>query len=328
MPGLLIMQKWLARHDFVRRVLRALSILVLGLTVHLAITSAPSSPLWPHSHPHKPQSKVAVVTVPSTPRPLPTLLRVPQPPAPPPRPQGHLYQIQWGDSLWAIARRFHVSIKELQIANGLHSDKIQAGQFLVVPQIYTVTSGNTWTTIAEHFNVSRTLLKKENGLNSARLYPGQRLVIPYIGRIPKPQYPAPPPSDPDTRLVSRGQPVLTAYSPQDMLLLARLVQAEAGNQPFIGQVAVAAVVVNRLHTRGYPKSLSAVIAEPGQFDTVSSGKFWTQPRPLAMMAAQAALRGWDPTHGALYYFNPNLPHNQWMNTLPETAVIADQVFCR
>jgi N-acetylmuramoyl-L-alanine amidase len=130
-------------------------------------------------------------------------------------------------------------------------------------------------------------------------------------------------------LPARGDPdALMGYSPGDVILLAHLVQAEAGNQPFLGMVAVAAVVVNRLHTPGFPKTIPGVIEEPGQFESVANGTIAMAPGPLALLAAKAALAGWDPTHGAIYFYNPALTDNHWMRRLPVTTRIAAQVFCR
>jgi N-acetylmuramoyl-L-alanine amidase len=116
-------------------------------------------------------------------------------------------------------------------------------------------------------------------------------------------------------------------SPQDFQLLAQLVHAEAANQPFAGQVAVAAVVLNRLRSPGFPKTISAIIEEPGQFESFNSARFWSRPGAIAYQAVRSALNGWDPAGGALYYYNPQLPYAAWMNTLPVTATIGSQIFC-
>ena len=118
------------------------------------------------------------------------------------------------------------------------------------------------------------------------------------------------------------------YTEQDLRLLAQVVHAEAGTQPFVGQVAVAAVVINRMKAPGFPKTIAQVIQEPGQFTSVTNGSIWQPADSTAYLAAAAALKGWDPTHGALYFYNPSLPFNHWMNTLPITASIAGQLFCR
>ncbi len=243
-------------------------------------------------------------------------------------PVGHLYHIQWGDSLWSIAAKFNISVGALEQANNLDSSTIYAGQNLVIPQTYTVQAGDTLATIANKYGVPLLLLWHENRLVSDKLSPGQSLIIPYQGPFTNAAYsPAPQPLA-AAALSNRSLPQVTQFSPDDILLLAHLVQAEAGNQPFVGQVAVAAVVINRLNAPGFPKTLSGVIEDPGQFESVSNGSIWQSPGALAFMAAKAAMKGWDPTHGALFYYNPNLPHADWMNSLPMTAAIGAQVFCR
>lgn len=250
-------------------------------------------------------------------RPLPVIKPMPKPLTRPPR----VYHIQWGDSLWAISNKFHVSIQELEELNHLTSTTIYAGQTLLIPQTYVVKPHDTLNTIARQFKVSLVALWHENRLLTDKLQPGQTLVIPYTGQaVASYQAPAAPLASP----TSSSLP----YSREDFRLLAHLVHAEAGNQPFIGQVAVAAVVLNRLKTPGFPKTIPQVIEEPGQFESVSNGTIWSPANSIAYLAVSAALKGWDPTHGALFYYNPSLPYDNWMNSLPITAVIGDQVFCR
>lgn len=111
-------------------------------------------------------------------------------------------------------------------------------------------------------------------------------------------------------------------------LLARLIQAEAGDQTYPTQVAVGAVVLNRLRSSRFPHRLAAVITQPRQFSVVVAGTFATaRPSPRALNAARAALAGADPTPGALYFYNPALPHVPWMNTLIGCRTIGALRFC-
>lgn len=246
-------------------------------------------------------------------------------------PQGHLYHIRWGDTLWSLAHRFHVPMKDLEEANHMPAPDLVAGEYLVIPKLYHVKSGDSMASVARQLDVPLVMLWHTNRLNHDKLKPGQILVVPYTGRVPHARYAggaiaakAPAPAQP-----SRGLNALPAsLTSQEMLTIAHLVQAEAGDQPFLGQVAVAAVVLNRLRTPGFPKTVDGVVFAPGQFETVANGTFWNAPGPLAMMAVKAAASGWDPTGGALYFFNPSMPHVAWMNSLPVTASIGDQVFCR
>ncbi|MCL5116724.1 MAG: LysM peptidoglycan-binding domain-containing protein [Firmicutes bacterium] len=246
-------------------------------------------------------------------------------------PAGHVYHIQWGDTLWGLSQRFHVSLSALEAVNHLTSTQIEAGAYLVIPAMYQVQPGDTLATVAKKFSVPLLLLWHENRLTQDKLHPGQSLVIPYTGRIPQadysaPELPAQPAAAPLTNRGAWNDPA--NLNAEDLLMLAHLVQAEAGNQPFLGQVAVAAVVLNRLKAPGFPKTLDSVLFSPGQFDSVANGSFWQPPTTQAMMAAKAAAAGWDPSGGALYFFNPSMPHAAWMNTLPESAIIGSQVFCR
>ena len=92
--------------------------------------------------------------------------------------------------------------------------------------------------------------------------------------------------------------------PGDNELLARIIRAEAEAEPYTGQVAVGAVILNRVQNSGFPNTLSGVVYQPHAFESVSNGEFNRQPTPSCRKAAQAALGGWDPSSGALFFFNP------------------------
>ena len=90
----------------------------------------------------------------------------------------------------------------------------------------------------------------------------------------------------------------------DVNLLAHLIFAEARGEPYTGQVAVGAVVLNRVKSSSFPNSIAGVIYQPGAFDVVSDGQINYAPNNTAINAARDALNGWDPTYGCIYYFNP------------------------
>lgn len=111
-------------------------------------------------------------------------------------------------------------------------------------------------------------------------------------------------------------------------LLARLIQAEAGHTAYPTQVAVGAVVLNRLRSPHFPHRLAAVITQPQQFSVVAAGTFATShPSLRALNAARAAFSGKDPTPGALYFYNPNMPHVSWMDTLVGCRTVGALRFC-
>lgn len=111
-------------------------------------------------------------------------------------------------------------------------------------------------------------------------------------------------------------------------LLARLVYGEARGEPYTGQVAVAAVVLNRVKSSKFPNTVAGVIYQAGAFDVVSDGQINMTPNSTAIKAAQDAINGWDPSYGAIYYFNPNTATSSWIWSRPLTVVIGKHRFCK
>ena len=111
-------------------------------------------------------------------------------------------------------------------------------------------------------------------------------------------------------------------------LLARLIYGEARGEPYAGQVAVGAVVMNRVKSSSFPNSISGVIYQSGAFDAVSDGQINLTPDATAKKAAQDAINGWDPSYGAIYYFNPSTATNKWIWSRPMTVTIGRHRFCK
>lgn len=111
-------------------------------------------------------------------------------------------------------------------------------------------------------------------------------------------------------------------------LLARVVYGEARGEPYTGQVAVAAVVLNRVKSSKFPNSISGVVYQSGAFDAVADGQINMTPDTTAKKAAQDALNGWDPSYGAIYYFNPSTTTNKWIWSRPMTVTIGKHRFCK
>ena len=117
------------------------------------------------------------------------------------------------------------------------------------------------------------------------------------------------------------------YSSSDAYLLARLVYAEARGEPYVGQVAVAAVVLNRVRSSSFPNTISGVIYQPWAFSVVNDGQINLTPNQTAINAANDAMNGWDPTYGCLYYYNPATATNSWIKQKPIHLTIGQHVFC-
>ena len=113
----------------------------------------------------------------------------------------------------------------------------------------------------------------------------------------------------------------------DVDLLARLISAEARGEPYAGQVAVGAVVLNRVESPAFPGSISGVIYQQGAFSCLNDGQFWKPVADSAYRAARDALNGSDPSGGALYYFNPATATSKWIWSRPLLTVIGNHRFC-
>jgi len=118
------------------------------------------------------------------------------------------------------------------------------------------------------------------------------------------------------------------FSANDMKLMANAVYGEARGEPYIGQVAVAAVILNRVKHSSFPNTVSGVIFEPGAFTAVADGQIWLTPNETAKKAVQDAINGWDPTNGAIYYFNPATATSKWIWSRPQVKKIGKHIFCK
>ncbi len=116
------------------------------------------------------------------------------------------------------------------------------------------------------------------------------------------------------------------YRESELSLLARLVSGEARGEPYIGQVAVAAVVLNRVRSDDFPDTISGVIFQPGAFDAVWDGQFDMTPTDSAIRAARDAMNGWDPSGGCTYYYNPATATSEWIWTRQVQLTIGQHAF--
>jgi N-acetylmuramoyl-L-alanine amidase len=147
--------------------------------------------------------------------------------------------------------------------------------------MHNIRNGESLYIIAVNNSVSVNQLKQANDLKGDLIYAGGKLILPAKDKVSQ-----------------------KSYHTGDIDLLARIITAEAGSEPFKGQVAVASVILNRLADGKFPATVAGNIFKENQFESVSNGLIWQQPTADAYKAAEAALKGWDPTYGAKYFFNP------------------------
>lgn len=227
------------------------------------------------------------------------------------------YTVQNGDSLFLIAQRYGVTVSQIRQANGLSGDSIYVGQNLTISggtstssgsgSKYIVKSGDTLSKIASNYGTTVDAIRKANNLWKDFLYPGQALTIP--GQ-----------SSRTAQVVSRS------FSRSELDLLARAVYAEARGEVYEGQVAVAAVILNRVKNSNFPNTISGVIYEPWAFSCVNDGQINLAADATAYKAVQDAINGWDPTSGALYYWNPVTATSKWIWSRTITTQIGNHVF--
>ena len=120
---------------------------------------------------------------------------------------------------------------------------------------------------------------------------------------------------------------IPAATEENIYLLARIISAEARGEPYTGQVAVGAVVLNRVEHPSFPDTLSGVIYQSGAFTAITDGQFNEPISDSAYSAARDALNGWDPSGGAIYYYNPDKTSNAWIRTRPVIKRIGKHLFC-
>lgn len=118
----------------------------------------------------------------------------------------------------------------------------------------------------------------------------------------------------------------SSISSSDLNLLAKCVYAEARGESYVGQVAIAAVVLNRVESPSFPNTIAGVIYQPYAFTAVDDGQINLTPNSTAYKAAQDALNGWDPTYGAIYYYNPATATSSWIWSRQTTVTIGNHVF--
>lgn len=147
---------------------------------------------------------------------------------------------------------------------------------------YRIENGDSLFKLSKEFGTKINTLQKANGLQSDLILAGKTLWIP--DTVVKPMQ------------NSRGQ--------NDLYLLARLISGEARGEPYQGQVAVGAVIMNRLKSKDFPNTIAGNVYKKGEFESVSNGQIWGPVTNSALKAAQAAISGEDPTGGALYFYNP------------------------
>ena len=231
------------------------------------------------------------------------------------------YKVVANDSLYKIGQLFNTNVSTLKSDNGLTSDEIRPGQVLNVRALtYTVKTGDSLYIVSQKNGVALNSLRKANNKWDNYLYPGQKLVLP--GKTTTAG------TSTTSTSAASGSAVI-AFSESDVDQLARLITAEAENQPYDAKVGVGAVVVNRVQSKEFPNSIRSVIYQVidgyYQFTPVENGYINKPASADAKKAAYAALYGSDPSNDSLFYFDDSAT-NKWLWSKPIKAYIGNMVF--
>lgn len=189
-------------------------------------------------------------------------------------------------------------------------------------QTHTVSWGESLWKISNWYNVSLQDLRAANNIWDNLIYPGQTLVIP-----------TQPSADNNTTISSNSSTGTSSsswrrlnVSSYERDLMARVVYSEARGESYEGQVAVASVVINRVLDNRWPNNVEGVIFEPWAFTPVHDGQFWLPPNQTAYNAVDDALKGWDPSYGATFFYNPITATSSWIFTRTTITQIGSHVF--
>lgn len=229
------------------------------------------------------------------------------------------YTVMPGDTLFKIGQRFGVAYQSILQENGLKSSMITPGMNLNIPQkpdagnLYTVKAGDTLFLLAKKFGTTVNAIKRTSGIKSDAIKVGQKIRIP-VGS--------------SSSIESARSYSGRNFTQEDLDLMAKAVYGEARGESYTGQVAIAAVILNRLSSSEFPNDVRGVIFQPWAFTAVHDGQFWLNPDATAIRAVRDAINGQDPTSGALYYWNPQTATNTWVWTRPIIKTIGKHVFAR
>ncbi|MEJ6951855.1 cell wall hydrolase [Natronospora cellulosivora (SeqCode)] len=173
---------------------------------------------------------------------------------------------------------------------------------------YTVRRGDSLWRIANNYGTT------VNGISGDRIQPGQVLNIP---------------GGNSSAAANNAGGSIGRLSSAERDLFARVVMAEAGGEPYTGQVGVAAVILNRINSSEFPNTLNDVIYQRHAFEAVTNGSIWRRtPTDSVQRAVDEAMNGWDPTYGSLFFWNPYKPVTPWIWSRPIQVQYGDHVFAR
>ncbi len=261
------------------------------------------------------------------------------------------YEVKAGDTLYSIANKHKLTVEELKTTNCLHSYDLWVGQKLQVPDqnvqaannsgVHRVVAGDSLYQISKRYNCTVDELKRWNNLKGDVIFVGQKLKISgntaaqsSNAAVTTTATAVTTETATQNRLEqtslhatsSRGGAYRRSYTQEDWDMLAKVVFGEARGESYEGQVAVAAVVLNRVEHQDFPDTIADVVFQQNAFTCVNDGQYDLLPNRTAYEAAMEAMQGVDPTNGCLYYWNPVTATSPWIWTRTILLQLGNHVF--
>ena len=259
--------------------------------------------------------------------------------APPSTSGTSTYRVVSGDTLYGIAQRSGTTVTVIKQANGLSSDALSIGQTLTIPgggtvappstsgtSTYQVVSGDTLYSIAQRNGTTVAAIKQANGLSSDMLSIGQTLRLSTGGASTQSPAQTESISSPSIQTEQRSD-----VNQEDLEWLAKMIFSEGRGESFAGQIAIGAVILNRVKSPLFPNNIKDVLFEKSygyyQFTPAETGAIYSAtPTAQNIEAARRALNGEDPTNGALFFYNPNKTSSTYLKSRAVSTVIGNHTF--
>lgn len=242
------------------------------------------------------------------------------------------YTILKNDSLYKIGRLFDTPVSTIKSNNHMKSNNIHPGQVIdIKAKSYKVKKGDTLFKIAKKNKVTLASLRHANNKWNNSVKPGQKLLLPAKKAAAAKAAVKTSTLAMKTSSVTASSEAVIPYTQKELDLLARLITAEATGQPYNAMVGVGSVVVNRVQSPEWPDTITKVINHVAggyyQFTPVKNGYIKKPASETAIKAAKAALKGSDPSYGAMFYFDDTTT-NEWLWSKPITARYGIMVFVK
>ncbi|MEG0873811.1 MAG: LysM peptidoglycan-binding domain-containing protein [Clostridiales bacterium] len=247
------------------------------------------------------------------------------------------YTVKEGDTVYKISNEKGIPTNAIVNANGLDNGgkTIYPNMVLVldsnagntVNANYTVKYGDSLYKIAQAYGTTVSTLIGDNGMVAERIYVGQQIYVPQKAEAVTPKTQTKTATTENNYVAENQNANPLSLSDEEIYMMAKMIYGEARGESYQGQVAVGAVILNRIKSSSFPNTMEGVLFQNKQFSAVGDGQYYLSPNDSALKAAREAAKGADPTYGSTFYWNPvKAPNNSFLNAKPIITTIGSHVF--